>query len=318
MPRSTERLIPAALPSHDTKTVPSVDAAGGPGFVGRGLDRADGGPRHALVGRRHHPDVPGRADVQVFLTDGVHRSAAVDRHRGIADELAGGVGDRDIAAPGHAAVGGERERAHARRALVHPAREREPAGARCQRDLALLAVAVSSLKRTFGLNTTAAGIGVPPEPPAPAPPLPPRPAAPAAPPGRRGRNRPQRPLAPPPASLRRPRRAGGARGARSTCRATAVTGAPLAGSTRRATPVPAAPVMPAVPSGPAPPSPLAPAPLAPAPGRLPCRRPGDTPARRPESSGRCHAPVPRQDDAAAMASSRVLSTSSLFIVRVMP
>ena len=161
-----------AQPRHEHR--PLRDAAARPGLVGRAADGPDRRPGHALVRRGHHPDVPGGADVEVLLADRVHRAAAVDRHRRIADEHAGGVGDGNVSAPADAAVGGKRKRAHAGRALVHPAGDREAAGPVASATSDCRPLPVSSLRRMLGVNMTTAGVGVPPV-PAP-PPLPPRPA----------------------------------------------------------------------------------------------------------------------------------------------
>ena len=144
----------------------------------------------------------------------------------------------------------ENENAHTRveRSSIQPASARPP-GPVASATSVWRPLPVSSLRRMFGVNTTAAGVGVPPA-PAP-PPLPPRPAAPplpaAAPAARRRRRGPPRPAAP------AARRAAGAR-----CRPPLppLPPRPAAPAVPVVPPTPAAPVDPDAPD--APPVPAAP------------------------------------------------------------
>ena len=138
-----ERLIPPGSPSHDTNTVavlrhrPRPTACRARCWIVRIADQVT--PLSVEVIIRMFPV---DADVEVLLAHRVHRAAAVDRHRGIADERAGRVRNRDVLGSRSAPPSVENENAHTRvGALVHPAGERQAVRPGRQRDLGLPAVA---------------------------------------------------------------------------------------------------------------------------------------------------------------------------------
>ncbi len=125
----------------------------------------------------------------------------------------------------------ENENAHTRveRSSIQPA-SASPPGPVASATSLWRPLPVSSLRRMFGVNTTAAGIGAPPAPAAP-PALPPRPAAPAAPAA--APPDPPRPLAPPPDPPRPAAPVVPAEPPSLPRRATAVSGSAAPGGARR-------------------------------------------------------------------------------------
>ena len=225
--------MPPGLPSHDTNTVAVGGAARRPRLVGRALDRADRRPGHALVRRRHHPDV--RRSCPRSGTPGRRRTSCrrrrwrpPDRRRTCRSLF--GIETFLLQVMPPSVVN---ENAHTRvDALVHPAGDREPVRAGRERDLGLTAAAGVVVEadvrrpgrgrqRRPAADARGARAGcrpragpaarvrpsrlpcrLRPRPPIHAPPLPPlpplpppRPALPAVPPA------PPRPAAPPPAPV---------------------------------------------------------------------------------------------------------------------
>src|SRR6478735_9400823 len=89
-------------PRHEQRTRTVTAAC--PRFVGRVLNGAYLGPAAALIARGHQSNISSLADVNVLLADGVDRAGRVDTHGRVTHELSGDVLDRDVLAPGQAAI----------------------------------------------------------------------------------------------------------------------------------------------------------------------------------------------------------------------
>ena len=133
--------MPPGLPSHDTNTVPSVTPPPAHGLSGalrivRIADQVT--PLSVEVIIRMFPVVPTLR--YCWQTAYIVPPPSIAT-AGSPTNMPVALGIETFRLQVDAAVGGERERAHARRALVHPAGEHEPVGPRRQRDLGLPAAA---------------------------------------------------------------------------------------------------------------------------------------------------------------------------------